>query len=293
MKRRDRTSSAPTRAGVLCGLWLLGLGVLLGACRDPAKVSGTALYVTIEFPPTMLMDQIRVSGTVEDSAIGPHLLPEEAMKLLANGDTFRVLLPSVSDGAQAQLRVEGLAGGSAVALGTTQAQVREGYEVDVTVRLEPWAPDGGPPDGGTPDGGTPDGGALCPDCETGCCLAGVCTTSARNTCGTGGRACVVCDSSLANACSAEGTCSCDQGPACDPMRAERCTGNGCRCGNNDQCDPGQQCVEGQCRCNPTSCSGCCVNNVCAPGTWRSLCGAGGETCRSCGRNESCTNGDCD
>ncbi|MDY7225936.1 hypothetical protein [Hyalangium rubrum] len=288
MKRLERKAKTVTRAGALCGLWLLGLGLLLGACRDPAKASGTALFVTIDFPPTLLMDQIRISATVEDSNIGPHLLPEEPERLLANGDSFRLLLPSVADQSQAEVRIEGLANGTPVALGTEQAQVREGYEVEVPVRLEPWSPDGGEPDGGTPDGGTDGGTPVCANCPNGCCMGGSCTTSTFNTCGTGGVACVMCDTDTANACNTSGACVCGQNPACDPVRADRCANGQCRCGGNAMCDPGQQCVGGQCRCSPSSCDGCCVNNLCAPGNWRTLCGKGGSVCKSCNKNQTCS-----
>jgi hypothetical protein len=265
--RKRRASAVVGWARLLCGIWLLGLGVLSGACRDSV---GTALYVTIEFPPTVLMDQIRVSGTVAGNGIGPHVLPEQPDRLLANGETFRVLLPSAPDMAQAELQVEGLSQGERVAFGTGQVQVHEGMEVDVTVRLEPAPSD------------------FCPNCPDGCCMSGICTTSTFNTCGTGGVLCKTCDRDTTDTCSSEGACTCGQGPPCDPRSANRCAGGACRCGSNPPCGAGLVCESGQCVCNASSCSGCCSSStVCEPGTTRDRCGKGGAVCRRCSQSQTC------
>jgi hypothetical protein len=200
------------------------------------------------------------------------------------------------DGAQAHLRLEGLREGGSVALGTAVAQVQAEDEVEVVVRLEAPSPPVGGTDGGTDggtggrDGGTGGGtdGGFCPNCANGCCMGGVCTTRTFNTCGTGGIACTKCDPSTANACSSEGFCACGPGPACDPTISDRCQLGQCRCGGNAQCGFGQQCVQGTCVCNASSCSGCCSNNTCYPGTAKDRCGAGGNTCRKCDR--ACLNG---
>ena len=56
------------RGGVVGWVFLralaAGSGLLFAACRDSV---GTALYVTIDFPPTLMMDQLLVSGTVAGS----------------------------------------------------------------------------------------------------------------------------------------------------------------------------------------------------------------------------------
>jgi hypothetical protein len=261
--------------------------LLLGACR-PAKE--TSLFVIIDFPPTLLMDQLLVAATVGQENIGPHLLPEQPGRLLANGDSFRVLLPSAPDGAQANLRLEGLREGGSVSLGMAMALVQVGDEVEVAVRLEPTSPPAGGPDGGTDGGmnGGPDGGTLCPNCPDGCCMSGVCTARTFNTCGSGGVACTECSSNLASTCSAEGLCACGPGPACDPLLADRCAFGQCRCGGNAQCGFGQQCVQGRCECTPGSCSGCCSGSTCSPGTSKDRCGVGGATCDKCDR--ACLNG---
>lgn len=272
MAIRKRTASvAAGWARFLCGIWLLGLGALSGACREPV---GTALYVTIDFPPSVHMEQLRVSGLVAGSGIGPHLLPEQPARLLANGETFRVLLPSAPDQALAELQVEGLNKGERVALGTSQVRIREGLEVDVTVRLEPAPSD------------------FCPNCADGCCMSGICTTSTFNTCGTGGIACRTCDRKTADACSSQGACTCGRGPACDPRTTDRCVAGACRCGINGPCGAGQECVSGKCVCTTSSCTGCCSNNTCEPGTQKDRCGQGGAVCRkcsvACGADGTCT-----
>jgi hypothetical protein len=269
MAIRKRKASAAVRwARLFCGIWLVGLGVLCGACRDSV---GTALYVTIEFPPNVNMDQLRVSGTVAGSGIGPQLLPDQPDRLLANGETFRVLLNSAPDMAQAELQVEGLNKGERVAFGTAQVQVQEGSEVDVTVRLEPKP------------------GDFCPNCPDGCCMSGICTTSTFNTCGTGGVACKACDRDTTDTCSSEGACTCGQGPACDPRIANRCVAGACRCGNNAPCGAGLVCESGQCVCNATSCSGCCSSStVCEPGNARDKCGKDGAVCKKCATFQTCS-----
>ncbi|MBN1206734.1 MAG: hypothetical protein JXB05_17765 [Myxococcaceae bacterium] len=252
---------------------MLGWGVLLGACRDPA---GTALYVTIDFPPSLTMDQLRVSGAVAGSAIGPQLLPEQPERTLAQEETFRILLPSAPDKAEAQLQVEGLRLGTRVALGTSQVRVQEGSEVDITVRLEPTSIDG-----------------FCLDCPEGCCKSGICTTSTFNTCGTGGIACVTCDRSTADSCGPEGSCVCGTAGACDPLTTDACDNGQCKCGTGGPCGAGQECVGGRCVCTPASCAnGCCAFNACLPGTSINACGQGGAVCAKCASRETCGNGSC-
>ncbi|WP_224363578.1 hypothetical protein [Hyalangium versicolor] len=263
---KRKGSAASGKVGSLCGLWLLVMGLVVGACRDSV---GTALYVTIDFPSSIQMDQLLVSGVVAGSSIGPHVLPEQPERLLANGETFRILLSSVQGKAEAELTVEGMRQGERVALGTNRVEVREGDEVDITVHLDPASPDG------EPNGGS------CPDCASGCCANGICTSPAFNTCGTGGVACVTCDPRTSNACSPQGACVCGQGPACDPITADQCINGQCKCGNASACGFGQECVAGKCECTPTSCGGCCNGNVCAPGNNINACGRNGVTCEKC------------
>lgn len=271
MELKRKASTARWRAGYLCGLWLLGWSVLLGACRDSV---GTALYVTIDFPSSLTMDQLRVSGSVDGNDIPPHFLPEQPERTLTPGDTFRVLLSSVPDKTEAALQVAGLFETTRVALGETRVEIREGSEVDVTVRLEPISND------------------FCPNCPEGCCMSGICTAPTFSTCGTGGVACVTCDPHLANMCDARGVCTCGVNAACDARSSDRCVLGWCRCGTNASCGQGQVCVSGQCVCTPDSCNGCCAGNICHAGNEKDRCGQSGQACDKCTSKETCSNGQC-
>ncbi|SEM33617.1 hypothetical protein SAMN05444354_11536 [Stigmatella aurantiaca] len=259
-------------------LWsVVLLGLLLGACRDASKASGTALFVTIDFPTTLFIDQLVVSGSVGESGIGPYVLPGQPERLLTNGETFRILLPPVENETPAEVNVEGLHEGARVALGTGSVQIRKGYEVELTVRME-----SAPPVDPT----------FCVDCPSGCCMNGYCTRSTFQTCGTGGISCTSCNPATANACSEDGFCACGSAPACDPIASDRCDKGKCRCGGKDACPSGLQCVGGQCQCTPESCSGCCDGNTCVPGNQREKCGSGGQGCRSCGFFQCKAGGTC-
>lgn len=271
--------------------------VLLGACRN--SESGTALYVTVNFDPALILTQIRIGGTVNGgTSFGPHDRPEPPERVLHSGETVRVLLPEAPDGARVQVYVEGLRERIPLARGESSGVVRAGQEVDLTLQLTPMGstPDGGTPDGGTlPDGGTsgePDGGST-PTCDgcTGCCQGNQCTTRARNTCGLNGSACVDCGW-LADRCNESGQCACGSGPPCNGLGVDRCEGGQCKCGSSGPCGWGQECVSGTCRCTTTSCaSGCCKGDTCEPGTAKDACGTGGAACRQC--NKRCNaNGTC-
>ncbi|WP_239576999.1 hypothetical protein [Archangium primigenium] len=259
-------------------LLLLGAVGFLVACRDPAKASGTALYVTVEFDPTLLLTQVRIWGDVAgQTRFGPEVLPEQQQRVLHSGETLRVLLGDIPNGVPIQVGLEGLRDGLVVARGEGATEVRDGYEVDVSVRLEPTHTP--PPDGGT-DGGD---GSFCLDC-TGCCVQGQCAPSTFNTCGTGGIACVACDAARASGCDQRGVCVCGANPACSPLTADRCTLGMCRCGNSAACGRGQACVSGTCRCTAESCpGGCCAGNTCEAGTATDKCGARGDACVKCNK----------
>ncbi|WP_347402526.1 hypothetical protein [Corallococcus macrosporus] len=259
--------------------------VTLAACRDPAAASGTALFVTTEFEPSMGLTRLRVSGTADGSEVPTTLLPEDSSRELQSGETFRVLLDGAANGTQATVRVEGLNGDALVATGEATASVRDGYEVEVTVRLTTSGPK---PDGGT-DGGTD---TFCLDCPDGCCREGICTARTFRTCGVGGGACEICDADRANTCTDRGTCGCGNGPACD-INANRCAGGKCVCGlSNNACGPGLACIGGFCRCDPSTCNGCCEGNSCIPDTNKNQCGKGGAACKKC--DKKCNpDGTCD
>jgi len=250
---------------LVCAAWV-------GACREPP---GTSLYITTEFEPTLLITQVRVGGSVDGGLpFGPQVLPEHPERLLHSGETLRILLEEAPNGALATVYVEGLSNKGMVARGEGIAQIRDGHEVDLAIRLEPASlPPPPPTDGG-----------FCVGCE-GCCIQGRCTPSTFNTCGTGGISCVTCDPARTDTCDARGVCVCGTGPACSELSADRCVGGQCMCGGGPACAPGQECVDGTCRCTPNSCSGCCTaNNVCAPGNTKEQCGRGGAACRKCNKN---------
>lgn len=270
MKRAAADENRRNWTRVLVGAVLL----LLSACRDPAKASGTALYVTADFDPSLLLTQVRVWCSVEGGQeVGPQVLPEQPQRLLNSGETLRVLLGDAANGVQAQVTMEGLSNNTVVARGVGSAQVRDGYEVEVSLHLDPVPADGA-------DGG---GDSFCMGCN-GCCQQGHCTSSTFNTCGTGGVACVACDPTLAGGCDSRGVCVCGVNPACSPVTSDRCVLGVCRCGNGPACAAGQACVNGACVCNPSSCSsGCCSGNSCEPGTAKDKCGKGGAACVKCNK----------
>ncbi len=287
--------ATPVRRSACLTVLVLVCAMLLGAC--PNTESGTALYVTVNFDPALILTQIRIGGTVDGGrAFGPYDLPDPAERVLHSGETVRVLLPEAPDGASVQVYAEGMRERMALARGEGTAQVRAGQEVDLTLQLTPVGsmppPDGGTP--GEPDGGTPgepDGGTGNPTCG-GCTLGDQCTTPARNTCGRNGSACVDCGW-LADRCNASGQCACGSGPPCSGRGVDRCEGGQCKCGSSSPCGWGQECVSGTCRCTTTSCaSGCCKGDTCEPGTAKDACGTGGNACRNC--NKRCNaNGTCD
>ncbi len=74
-------------------------------------------------------------------------------------------------------------------------------------------------------------------------------------------------------------------------------GGDCKaCGPKEQCrafgfDGGGYC-QANTTCDPSSCTGCCVGDLCAQGTQGQACGYGGVACVNCGCMGSCYNGSC-
>ncbi len=58
------------------------------------------------------------------------------------------------------------------------------------------------------------------------------------------------------------------------------------------CAAGQECQGGACRCTPASCGGCCEDDACLGGNDPDVCGADGDACITCARNETCPAGAC-
>lgn len=151
-------------------------------------------------------------------------------------------------------------------------------------------------------GGRCEGTSTCgPQNCGGCCnAAGQCVTGNDTTaCGKQGQQCEACGAS--EVCVPDGqpnARTCQPQQACGPANcAGCCVGNQCvttttplACGRNGQackaCGPSQTCdAQGQCvsgsDCNPATCSGCCVGDICAVGTQQTACGAGGAQCQNC------------
>jgi hypothetical protein len=108
-------------------------------------------------------------------------------------------------------------------------------------------------------------------CPNGCCDGSTCSAPTGATCGSGGGPCASCDSTLADRCTAVGTCGCGTGAACVP---------------------GQRCVADACVCDATSCpNGCCAGTDCVDGLSNDACGTGGAACQSC-VPDTCAGGAC-
>lgn len=74
-------------------------------------------------------------------------------------------------------------------------------------------------------------------------------------------------------------------------------GSGCTiCGPGKTCRPLLFDAGGFCQanngCDPTNCTGCCVNGVCAQGDQAIACGVGGVACKDCGDGGICQEGNC-
>jgi hypothetical protein len=165
-----------------------------------------------------------------------------------------------------------------------------------------------PPD--IADGASAEGGICGPgNCPFGCCNGfGECVQPSNNTCGWFGSAC--------QQCASNATCIPGMGCAvtlqtCDPSNCAGCCDNGrvpalClpgtftfTCGFGGAactfCNPGQQCrpllydAGGLCQssttCDSTTCTGCCIGNVCAQGDQQNACGLGGMSCQNCGQDQ--------
>jgi len=313
--------------------WLVAAWiVLLAACStDPRRAVGTSLRIEVEFPEELGVEQLRFSASAEDVPLfEPAVRPEVANGPLPSGQTLRVLLPDERAGQTVVVRIEGLVSGQVVVAGEAQAQVVEGYEVDLGVGLETGGLDAGLPDAGS---------SGCAGC-TGCCLAGACVPLSLEACGIPGAPCVACNPTKADRC-VEGSCRCGLGPACgdglacvdgeckctpsscpdgccqedacltpsaffcgvggvacqtcDPLISDACVEGLCRCHGGAACGPGQECGATGCICTARSCpTGCCTaSGACLPGDAPNACGSAGGTCEACPGGSGCERGVCD
>ena len=98
------------------------------ACRDVARVNGTALLVTVNTG-NLTVDQLSYSGFDGDAGVfGPALRPETAAGPLASTSSVRVLLPDTLDQHSLEIRVEGLSGAALVGVGAARVGVVKGVE---------------------------------------------------------------------------------------------------------------------------------------------------------------------
>ncbi|MBL8951665.1 MAG: hypothetical protein JNK82_12865 [Myxococcaceae bacterium] len=94
-------------------------------------------------------------------------------------------------------------------------------------------------------------------CSDGCCQGNECRKADRDRCGFAGSSCTACD-----------------------QRADSCSNGRCACGSGPACGPEQLCHDGECRCNATSCPGCCDGNICRSPSGQ-YCGPRGGNCSTC------------
>lgn len=145
--------------------------------------------------------------------------------------------------------------------------------------------DGPPPCQSDSDCST-DGTIVC--LESGCChkenvCIDICCTDGTE-CSCSGDVCT-CDDSTTTTTTTEAPCSC----------VEKACGDSDGCGGFCQgpCpDDGQTCQDGQCVCDPESCSGCCSGSACLAGTDLGFCGTGGVDCFACASGQRCLEGAC-
>jgi hypothetical protein len=177
-----------------------------------------------------------------------------------------------------------------------------------------------PLDGPPPSGFFPDAACGPANCPKGCCNGdGFCVDPpTAQFCGAQGKVCISCGQGQCVGGGAVGT-MCDRAqPDCGPSNcAGCCVGSGaiasCQtgtfslmCGQGGLactvCGPGEQCrpliydAGGYCQangaCNPTTCTGCCVGDICAQGNQSAACGWGGAACSVCGTGSACYSGVC-
>jgi hypothetical protein len=131
-------------------------------------------------------------------------------------------------------------------------------------------------------------GVSCFECPNGgACLGGLMCVYPVSNCGPSN--CSGCCNNLPN----------NGGECIDGTHGPLCGSGGGSC---TACMPDEQCRPigfdggGYCQantmCDPSNCTGCCVNDICAQGTQNQACGYGGVACATCGSGSSCYNGSC-
>lgn len=157
------------------------------------------------------------------------------------------------------------------------------------------------------------GGLACQEC-TGAltCQNHLCSNSACEPSCDG--KCVGAGNGCGGICTANGCDGCCQqqatGPVCMPGDSQALCGK--EGGECQECTSGKACVAGVCGCTAdcsgkcmgasdgcgstcasNDCDGCCTTDkVCQPGTQTTACGKPGGTCKACGQEMLCTDGEC-
>ncbi len=102
--------------------WLL----VIAACTDAETIldpDATAIDVVVHSDPALGIDQVRVSATIAmTEAFAPGVLPEQPRALAAD-ESFAILVPDTLDAKLLTVRIEGLAGGAAIAAGAATVTV--------------------------------------------------------------------------------------------------------------------------------------------------------------------------
>lgn len=202
--------------------------------------------------------------------------PEVLDASLSGPQTFRVVFP---DGAALQsIRVEVVAldeKGASVGFGEGEARLSLGQDVEVEVRVEPpLVIDAGQP---PRDAGFDAGQIVSCACDGGCCGPdGGCFAPVPFSYGKYNMAFAPCG---------QNGYTCDR--LCNPAEANLCINNGCSCGGQAPCGPGEVCQifdggAARCICDEgTGCLGCCSANRCLPGEANNACGRTGLPCANC------------
>jgi|CXWL01.1.fsa_nt_gi hypothetical protein len=239
-----------------------GIGTVLVALAVVFSAHGcggvvTSFHLTVTTTGSSPINQLYVAGETDAGiqAFMPAVRPEKAdAGLLRTSESVRVLLPDTLAGKRVFLRVVGLHDTTPVSLGTANAAVVKGQEIEVPVSLSPMP----------------------------------CPTGTRQNADT--KLCICDKTTCANGCckvndAREAYCLNTPVAYCETDRCE--TTKGCSCGFG-QCKAGQHCEGGACKCDEKLCDGCCSSlGNCVPRTGADgqsllMCGGGGAKCEACG-----------
>jgi len=109
----------------------------LHACREvPEDRDRTGVDVTLIQDPSLKLDQVSISGTLDgEPLLEPSLVPEEPEPLNNHDNSVVILLPDEAAGRTILLRVDGLSKGAIKASGQEPVFVPDGRLVDLDMTL--------------------------------------------------------------------------------------------------------------------------------------------------------------